>query len=117
MSFLRDLPSVQQSLVYKMRPERISVLSESLPSLSSLYDDDCDARDVFLMIIMTIINMMTMMTIEDGGNDRNDHHNDDDNSNHTTEHPAVDQLINLVLVNKPSSIDATLIAPYYLVYR
>ena len=38
MSFLRDLPSVQQSLVYKMRPERISVLSESLPSLSSLYD-------------------------------------------------------------------------------
>ena len=79
VSFLRDLPSVQQSLVYKMRPERISVLSESLPSLSSLYDDDCDARDVFLMIIMTIINMMTMMTIEDGGNDRNDHHNDDDN--------------------------------------
>ena len=38
MSFLRDLPSVQQSLVYKMRPERISVLSESLPSLSNLYD-------------------------------------------------------------------------------
>ena len=57
------------------------------------------------------------MTIEDGGNDRNDHHNDDDNSNHTTEPPAVDQLINCVLVNKPSSIDATLIAPYYLVYR
>ena len=64
---------MHRSLVYKMRPERISVLSESLP------DDDCDARDVFLMIIVTIINMMTMMTIEDGGNDRNDHHNDDDN--------------------------------------
>ena len=92
-------------------------MSESLPSLSSLYDDDCDARDVMLMIIMTIIKIMTMVMIEDGGTDRNDHHNDDDNSNHTTEHPAVDQLINLVLVNKPSSIDATLIAPYYLVYR
>ena len=76
VSFLRDLPSVHRSLVYKMRPERISVLSESLPSL---YDDDCDARAVILMIIMTIVNMMTMMTIEDGGNDRNDHHNDDDN--------------------------------------
>ena len=61
---------MHRSLVYKMRPERISVLSESLPSLSSLYDDDCDARAVILM---------TMMTIEDGGNDRNDHHNDDDN--------------------------------------
>ena len=42
---MRNLPSVHRSLVYKMRPERISVLSESLPSLSSLYDDDCDARD------------------------------------------------------------------------
>ena len=71
---------MHRSLVYKMRPERISVLSESLPSLSSLYDDNCDARDVMLlMIVMTIINMMTMMTVEDGGNDRNDHHNDDDN--------------------------------------
>ena len=36
-SFLRDLPSVQKSLVCKMRPER---------------NDDCDARDVMLMIIM-----------------------------------------------------------------
>ena len=61
MSFLRDLPSVHRSLVHKLRPERISVLSESLPSLSSLYDGNCDARDVMLMIVMTIINMMTMI--------------------------------------------------------
>ena len=43
-----------------------------------------------------------------------DRHDDDDNK---YDDPVVDQLINRVLVNKPSSIDATLIAPYYLVYR